>query len=130
MEQAARIFARSNGLAKVLDNEQIACRAWAGLVGKRLAKYSRASKLVRDRLVVEVDDDMWKQSLYGLRYHLLRKIAAAVGEGIVCDLEFRVMPARFAAQRVTGSTLFDEADAIEDTGLRRIYRQSRLRETA
>ena len=136
MEQASRIFARSNSLSKVLDNEQIACRAWAGVVGKRLAKYSRAAKLVRDRLVVEVDDDMWKQSLYGLRYQILRKLSAAVGESMVKDVEFRVMPARFGAQRMTGpnlfteAPLFDEADAIEDSGLRRIYRQARGRETA
>ena len=141
MEQASRIIARSGGLSKVLDNEQIACRAWARVVGKRLAKYSRAAKLVRERLVVEVDDNMWKQSLYGLRYQILRKLSAALGEDMVTDIEFRVMPARFAAQRSTGATLFepapaannanaDEAEAIEDPGLRRIYRQARRRETA
>lgn len=138
MEQASRIFARSGGLSKVLDKEQIACRAWARVVGKRLAKYSRAAKLVRERLVVEVDDDMWKQSLYGLRYQILRKLSAALGEDMVTDIEFRVMPARFAAQRSVGSTLFaeappdagDEAEAIEDPGLRRIYRQARRREIA
>ena len=130
MEQASRILARSNRLAKVLDHEQVACGAWAGVVGKRLARYSRAVKLVRERLVVEVDDDMWRQSLYGLRYQLLRGLETAVGEGVVQDLEFKVMPARFAAQKQTGPTLFDESDAIEDSSLRRIYRQSRRRETA
>jgi hypothetical protein len=130
MEQASRILARSNRLSKVIDHEQVACGAWAGVVGKRLARYSRAVKLVRERLVVEVDDQIWKQSLYGLRTQLLQQLEAALGEGIVLDLEFKVMPPRFAVQKQTGKTLFDEADAIEDSSLRRIYRQSRKRETA
>ena len=133
MEQASRIFARSKGLSKVIDNEQVVCQAWASVVGKRLARYSRAAKLVRDRLVVEVDDDMWKDSLRGLRFQILRKLEAAVGDGIVRDIQFRVMPARFEAQRVAGPTLFDatdDADAIDDPGMRRIYKDSRRRETA
>jgi hypothetical protein len=135
MEQASRILARSKGLSKVIDNEQVACGAWAGVVGKRLARYSRASKLVRERLVVEVDDEVWKESLTGLRHQILRKLEMAIGEGIVGDIYFHVMPPRFAAQKQAGATLFDpvagdEAEAIEDPGLRRIYRLSRRRETA
>ena len=135
MEQASRIFARSKGLSKVIDHEQVACGAWAGLVGKRLARYSRAAKLVRDRLVVEVDDEIWRQSLYGLRFQLLRKLEAALGEGVVRDLEFKVMPVRFSPRKQAGANLFDppvadDAESIEDPTLRRIYRESRRRETA
>jgi hypothetical protein len=130
MEQASRILARSKGLSKVIDNEQVACGAWAGIVGKRLARYSRASKLVRDRLVVEVDDEGWKESLTGLRGQILRKLEMAIGEGIVGDIHFQIMPPRFAAQKQAGPTLFDEAESIEDAGMRRIYRQARRRETA
>lgn len=135
MEQASRILARSKGLSKVIDNEQVACGAWAGVVGKRLAHFSRASKLVRERLVVDVDDETWRESLNGLRYQILRKLEEAIGEGIVEDIYFRVMPPRFTAQKQTGATLFDsattdDAASISDPGLRRIYRQSQRRETA
>jgi hypothetical protein len=144
MNQASRILARSllqqGGLSKDGDNdlisrEAIACKAWKKAVGKRLAARTNALKLVRDRLVVEVEDETWRNNLWSLRYQILKNLENCLGPGMVGDLEFRVMPLRREPQRATpilaaAADLLDEAAAIEDPGLRRNYRRARDRESS
>jgi hypothetical protein len=134
MDQASRIIARWTGVADVISPERIACGAWKRAVGKRIAAHTRAAKLVRNTLVVEVEDDIWKKNLWGLRYQILRNLEKAVGPEIVHELELRVMPLRREPQRDTGERLVlepvDDADAISDPSLRRMYKSARRRETA
>jgi Dna[CI] antecedent, DciA len=138
MDQASRIIARFAGADGLISEERIACAAWKRAVGRKIAVHTRALKLVRNTLVVEVEDDIWRQNLWSLRHQILRNVAKAIGPEIVTDLEFRVMPPRFGPGREAGESpvigLFseplDEADAIEDPGLRRIYKASRRREIA
>lgn len=134
MERASRIFGGLTAPQRPLTNEQIAVSAWPKAVGKRIAKYSRASKLVRTRLVVEVEDQTWQQNLYVMTHYVLKNVVRAIGPGIVEEIEFRVMPRRREPQRAMAATaalpLFDEADAIADPVLRSIYRESRRREIA
>ncbi|MDE3197520.1 MAG: DUF721 domain-containing protein [Acidobacteriota bacterium] len=135
MDQASRIIARLSPTPDLISRENIACRAWKKAVGKRLAAYTNAQKLVRDRLVVEVEDEVWRKQLWSLRFQILRNLEKAIGPGIVADLEFRVMPPRREPQRATasaGSLLApdDEAAGIEDPVLRRNYRLSRARARA
>ncbi len=145
MDQASRIIARlstgdkSTGVAGVVTSERIACGAWKRAVGKRIAARTRALKLVRNTLVIEVDDELWRKNLWGLRYQILRNLQSAVGPEIVKEIELRIMPPRIESQRETGTGIFtdaiftnsgDEADAIADPGLRRIYKAARKRETA
>jgi hypothetical protein len=134
MDQASRIIARWTEASGVISPERIACGAWKRAVGKRIAAYTRAVKLVRNTLVVEVEDDIWKKNLWSLRYQILRNLEKAVGPEIVHDLELRVMPMRREPQRDTGDRLVlepvDDADAIADPGLRRMYKTARKRETA
>jgi predicted nucleic acid-binding Zn ribbon protein len=134
MDQASRIIAQWQGVSDVISAEQIACGSWKRAVGKRVAAHTRALKLVRTTLVVEVEDELWQRNLWKLRYQVLRSLEKAIGSEIVSDLEFRIMPQRREPQRDTGERLalapLDEADAIADPGLRRVYRNSRRRETA
>jgi predicted nucleic acid-binding Zn ribbon protein len=134
MDQASRIIAQWRGVSDVISAEQIACAAWKNAVGKRVAAHTRALKLVRDTLVVEVEDELWQRNLWKLRYQVLKNLEKAIGSEIVADLEFRVMPPRREPQRDTGerSALAppDEADLIGDPVLRRIYRNARWRATA
>ena len=138
MNQASRIIARiaGSGESDVFSTERVACGCWKKAVGKRLADKTRAAKLVRNTLVVEVEDDVWRRQLWALRWHILRNVEKAIGPDIVKELEFRVMPPRREPQREsrTAMPLFDpradEADGIEDPMLRRIYRNARRRETA
>jgi hypothetical protein len=140
MNQASRILARSflqqGGGSDLISPETIACKAWKKAVGKRLAARTTALKLVRDRLVVEVDDEIWRNNLWSLRYQILTNLEKCLGPGIVGDLEFRVMPPRREPQRAepvlatAADLLLDDAAGIEDPGLRRNYRRARDREIA
>lgn len=121
----------TDGERSVFDHEQIACAAWSRAVGKRLAKYTRAAKLVRGRLVVEVEDVLWQRNLFGMTRQILGNLERTIGKGIVSDLEFRVVPARREPKRAeTIMPSTDESDAISDPGLRRIYRAARQKESA
>jgi len=139
MNQASRILARSflqqGGGSDLISRETIACKAWKKAVGKRLAARTSALKLVRDRLVVEVEDEIWRSNLWSLRYQILKNLEKCLGPEIVGDLEFRVMPPRREPQRAApvlataADLLLDDAAGIEDPGLRRNYRRARDRES-
>ncbi|HYA16710.1 MAG TPA: DUF721 domain-containing protein [Bryobacteraceae bacterium] len=134
MDQASRIIGRIAG--EVITPERIACGAWKRAVGKRIAAHTRAAKLVRTTLVIEVEDEVWKKNLWSLRYQILRNLEKAIGPEIVSDLELRVMPLRIEPQRADrGENLVVQSleltgDNIADPGLRRIYKAARRRETA
>ena len=120
-------------VSDVIGHERIACSAWQRAVGKKIALRTRALKLVRTTLVVEVDDETWRQHLWTLRYQILRNLEKALGPEIVTAVELRVMPPRFGPQREEVSALrtpTDEAESIADPGLRRIYKAARRRESA
>ena len=145
MNQASRILADiagsgSSSSREILTVERVACGSWKKAVGKRLADRTRAAKLVRDTLVVEVEDEIWQRQLWSLRRQILRNVERVIGPDIVKNLEFRILPPRREPARETARamplldavavTVADEADAIQDAGLRRIYRAARQRETA
>ncbi len=135
MDQVSRILARNADISGIIGHEGIACVAWKKAVGKRIAQRTRAIKMVRDTLVVEVDDELWRQHLWGLRGQILRNLEKALGPNIVLHLDLRIMPPRIGPKRET-LTLnptpgkLDEADEIQDPGLRRIYKAARRRDTA
>jgi hypothetical protein len=134
MDQASRIIGRIAG--DVITPERIACGAWKRAVGKRIAAHTRAAKLVRTTLVVEVEDDIWRKNLWSLRFQILRNLEKAIGPEMVSDLELRVMPLRMEPQRadrgehLVVKSLELTGDDIADPGLRRIYKSARRRETA
>jgi hypothetical protein len=90
--------------------------------------------LVRGCLVVEADDAVWQKQLFHLRFDILAKLAEVLGGGIVTDLEFRVAktaPRRppQLAQSHGESDAPDDADRIEDPGMRIVYKQARSKAT-
>ena len=134
MDQASRIIARFAGDSGVISHERLACTAWKRAVGERIALRTRALKLVRNTLVVEVDDEIWRKNLWSLRYQIVRNLQKAIGPGIVTEVELRVMPPRLGPQREVEQRFAlqppDEAESITDPGLRRIYKAARRREIA
>jgi len=136
MQRASRIIGQLQVAESPITKEQVVLSAWPRAVGKRLAQNARAVKLVRSRLVVEVEDQVWQRNLFTLSRYILSNLAKHVGPNLVDDLEFRIMPRRRAPQRALHATPLlhpqtaDEADAIQDPGLRRIYKSARLRESA
>src|SRR5438552_963387 len=127
MEPAAKLI-RSLGLPKdIITAEQVACAAWAAAVGKKVAFRTRASRLVGARLVVEVEDAIWRRQLLALTPYILNNLARALGPSLVEDLEFRIVPRRREPQRAVAALPADEAETIADPVLRSIYRTSRKR---
>ena len=79
MERASKLI-RGLGLpGDVITPEELACAAWPEAVGKKIAGHTRAAKLVRTRLVVEVEDQTWQRQLFALTPHILRNLDANLG---------------------------------------------------
>ena len=135
MQRASRVISTLDQLRDSCDRSDIVCAAWNRAVGKKIAAHTRAAKMVRETLVVEVEDWMWQRNLQGLSKVILSNLEKTVGPAIVTDIEFRVIPPRRGPQRAEASSPAsalepDEADAIADPVLRRIYRTKRSREIA
>lgn len=133
MESVSRIFGKLNVADRPISPEQLVLSAWKGAVGKKIAIHTRASKLVRTRLVVEVEDQIWQRQLFVLTRQILANLEVKVGRGIVDDLEFRIVPRRIEPQRAAVSIpgLFaDDADKIADPIMRHIYKVARRKESA
>ena len=126
MERAGKSLAKLRGAN--LAPDELAVAAWPVAVGERLALRTNAVRLVRTRLVIEVEDAVWQKQLFQLREQILPKILAVVGPGIVEELEFRVVPRpprRPPQLAVAASAVDEEAESIRDPIFRTLYKQSR-----
>ena len=133
MERASKLI-RGLGLpGDMISAEELAQAAWPQAVGKKIAAHTRAARMVRTRLVVEVEDQTWQRQLFALSHQILANLAKTLGRGAVEDIEFRVVPRRREPQRAESPTpgfLQDEANAISDPVLRNIYKASRKKAQA
>jgi predicted nucleic acid-binding Zn ribbon protein len=123
MERAGRLFGKLKLSPAVADAETRARAAWALAAGKKIANHTRATALVRDSLIVEVEDYVWQQQLATLEHFLIRNLADALGEALVKKIDFRPMPRRIMPQRA--ETARPAGDRIEDPVLGLLYRQSK-----
>ena len=134
MERASQIIQQLSLPGDTISKEELACAAWPQAVGKKVASHTRAAKLVRTRLVVEVEDAVWQRQLFTLSPLIVRGLKKILGSGIVEETEFRIVPRRREPQRAMTATpggLFgDESDAIEDPVMRGIYRAARRKARA
>ena len=109
---------------------EVAKRAWVVAVGKKIAKHTKATTLVRTTLVVEVEDFIWQKQLFTLRTQIVDKLATLVGPDIVKDVEYRIgvpkrVPQREERAAHSQPTLWDEANDIRDPVMRKVYKFSR-----
>lgn len=134
MERAGRVLGSIGLSRRGVSDEQIAIAAWPVAVGKKIAGRTTAVRMVRDRLIVEVEDHVWQRQLFVLRDQILRGMEKATGRRLVEQLEFRVaVPKRPAARsevRTAEVAAADDADGIRDPFLRDIYKAARRRATA
>jgi predicted nucleic acid-binding Zn ribbon protein len=133
MEPASKLIRQLRLSSDVLSAGELACAAWPQAVGKRIAAHTRASRMVRTRLIVEVEDFIWQRQLFALTPYILRNLEKSVGGGLVEDLEFRIVPRRREPQRAAQAVpalVPDEADGIADPVLRGIYKASRKKAQA
>jgi hypothetical protein len=133
MERASKFIRRLGLPGDTLTAGELACAAWPIAVGKRIAAHTRAARLVRTKLIVEVEDAIWRNQLFALSRQILANLAKSVGPNLVEDLEFKVVPRRrdpARAMTAVPAPLMDEADGIADPVLRDIYRVARKRALA
>lgn len=132
MERAAKSLARLK-ISDAISTEDLAKAAWTAAVGKRIASHAWAKSLVRDSLIVEVEDAVWRNNLFQLRYQILGKLSTILGANVVRDVEFRVPTLRRPPQpalQLSESVPADEADRIEDPCMRILYKQARKKASA
>ena len=132
MERAGKSLARLK-ISDAISTEELARAAWPAAVGKRIAAHAVAKSLVRDSLIVEVEDAVWQKQLFHLRFQILAKLSEVLGSGIIRDVEFRIPTTRRPpqpARRLSESKSTDEAESIDDPGMRMVYRQSRKKASA
>jgi predicted nucleic acid-binding Zn ribbon protein len=133
MERASRLIGKMKFPDGSVTPQEVVCAAWSGAVGPRIALHTRAERLVRAKLIVGVDDMVWQRQLFTMSHMILGQIESIVGFGLVNELEFRISPPKRGPQRAVRSLAAsreDEADGIEDPGLRRLYLGSRKKEMA
>ncbi|HZT28291.1 MAG TPA: DciA family protein [Bryobacteraceae bacterium] len=134
MERASRLIRKLHIPGDPISAEEVACAAWPPAVGKKIAAHTRAARMVRTRLIVEVEDAVWQRQLFALTGQILRNLDKQIGSGVVEEVEFRVVPARRppgrARQAEAPLLAADEADQIADPVLRSIYKRARKRAQA
>jgi hypothetical protein len=126
MERAGRIIGKLKISGGVNDPEVRARAAWSAAAGKKIAAHTRATALVRDTLIVEVEDIIWQRQLSTLRVFLLKNLHSILGEPLVREIDFRPMLMRRAPQLSATTRNFstDEGGGIEDPVMALLYRQS------
>ena len=120
MERAGRLIGKLK--LKMDDPELRACAAWRVAAGKKIAEHTRATALVRGKLVVEVGDQIWQRQLTTLSRVLVSNLEKALGEALVTDIDFRPMPRRREPQRAERAI---GRESVQDPVLDMLYRQSR-----
>lgn len=134
MERASKLIRQLGLPGDTITVDELACAAWPQAVGKRIASHTRAAKMVRGSIIVEVEDVTWQRQLFSLKPFIVRNLAKIVGPGMIEDAEFRIVPRRREPQRAVqaapGGLFADDADAIEDPVMRGIYIASRTKALA
>jgi len=134
MERASRFIGKFAAGGGPIDVDDLARAAWPLAVGKKVAARTRPARMVRTRLIVEVEDPIWKKQLFTLSRQILTNLERHLGQGIIEDLEFRVAPARRDAQRAEVSQPAlgtpDDADQIADPVMRNMYKLARKKALA
>src|SRR5947209_18769127 len=78
MEPASKLIRSLRVSGDLISAGELACSAWPEAVGKKVAAHTRAARMVRDRLIVEVEDALWQRQLFTLSRLILRKLERAL----------------------------------------------------
>lgn len=117
------------------EAEPRARAAWAVAAGKTVARHTRATALVRGKLLVEVEDALWQRQLAPMGHFFVRNLAKELGPGVVTQIDFRPTPKRRPAQMAQTASGHAAAEppkrkaagrveGIEDPVLGLLYRRS------
>jgi len=113
------------------DEQALLLGLWPVVVGDKIAARTRPLRLSGATLVVEAANQQWRKELFRMTLDIVRRLNTAAGAAVVQDVQFLVAvpTASLPPKRASSASGFarDEADAIADPHLRRIYRRSRQR---
>jgi predicted nucleic acid-binding Zn ribbon protein len=130
MERAGKVIRGLKIGGQCLPAGDLVRTVWPQAVGVRIASHTRPVALHDGCLVVEVEDAIWRSQLETMSGQILGRLREIAGAASVRALEFRLGVPRRAPQRaVSARAARDEADAIEDPILRRLYKTSRKKAT-
>ncbi len=128
MERAGKLLRKLKLAGEILSPEEVVRAAWPEAVGPQIARNTRVGSLKGTHLEIEASDPLFRQNLYSFREVILKNLAGIAGPGLVTSIRITVgtvrMPPRRAGSARRGT---DEAEQIQDSGLRLIYRHSRKR---
>jgi hypothetical protein len=128
MERAGRVLGKLKLANQSVSDEELARSAWPAAVGKKIALRTQAVRLVRTRLVVEVEDAVWQRQLWALRGQILQRVEQILGRKVIEELEFKIgVPRMKPARAEVLTALSDEADSIRDPVFRLNYKAARKR---
>lgn len=86
--------------------------AWKHAVGETLSARAQAEALSNKTLLVAVEDKIWQRQLEQMRDQFLFRLNTVLGRRVVTAIEFRIMPEKFAIERVTANDPTSTARAI------------------
>jgi len=132
MERAARLFKNNKYSRQIIGDEDIVRGLWPAAVGKAIARHTGKMTVVRNTLVVEVEDAIWQKQLFCLSRQIVDRVQKLMGSTSIAEIEFRIGVPRRQPQRAESIHTFslDGADGIQDPVLKKVYRLSRKRATA
>jgi hypothetical protein len=114
------------------DDRDLLLSYWSAAVGPQVAAQAHPVRLVNKRLRVEVESAAWLQQLLPLTGEIIRKLNKLMTRQAVEAIDFRATrtparPPQRAATATASAHIADEAAAIQDPFLRRLYRVSKRR---
>jgi predicted nucleic acid-binding Zn ribbon protein len=131
MERAARLIRKSKFSKEVLTDSDLVRAIWPAAVGKAISSHTSHLRLVRNKLVVEVEDALWQRQLFPLTQQILDRIRKVSGSDLVQDVEFRIaIPRREPMREMSSRESSDEAEGIQDPVLKKVYQLARKKATA
>jgi len=131
MERAARLIKKNQLSGEIFTDDDLARAIWPAAVGKAIAAHTSRVRLVRDKLIVEVEDSIWQRQLFPLTGQIVERIGKVTGSDIVRDIEFRIaVPRRQTMRAASYGDLADEGEGIQDPVLKKIYQLARKKATA
>lgn len=134
MERAARLVSKSSNSQRVIDHEDVIRAVWPAAVGKVVARHTGKLTVVRDTLVVEVEDAIWQKQLYKLSGQIVNRLQKCMSSTLIQQIEFRIGVPKRQMQREENLPVRDgaedEAESIRDPVLKKVYQLSRKRAMA
>ena len=134
MERASKLIRGLKLPVDTLSGEELACAVWPQAVGKKIAApHARGPRGAHPPRRRSGRRHLAARNLNSLSNRIIWNLEQILGNGLVDDLEFRVVPRRREPQRATEvmpGLFADESNAIADPVMRGIYRASRKRALA